>query len=545
MIRDLMRKWSAERTAFWGLVGAVVAYAALTLWLTRGASFTKEEFIYIGESNGFSPSSIMDPFGGHLTAITRLLFEVNLRVFGPAYVPFRLVVIVLVATVAALLFVLVRRRVGPLPALAAAVIVLFLGTTPEVMEGWTTMWVQATAAGLGALVVLDRGGRRSDAIACALLVVSVLSFSIGVAFAIGVAAWILAEGGRRRLWVAAVPLLVFAAWWLWALKFDEGFQTLSNILLVPTWAADSLAAAGSSISGLGVDLTKPVDPITIPLGWGRIVAAGCIALAVWGLRRRGPSPLAWAAGAFLVSMWFAEALSYSSETFTKRTPDLDRYAYPVSVGLLLFLAASHRGWVPSRRALVTIFGILLFALPVNIWQMRERGEVVRTESETAQARLAMIELEAANVSPDFRAIQPGDGVVPYAAGGYLAAVDRFGSFGLSLDELESASEDVRAAADETLGDIVRPALAVADVRRPECGPPAGEVELPTGGAVVSSEQGGDLMLRRFGDVASINAGNLAPGEPGAIDLPDDAADRPWYASVAGGTVSVCGNLKVP
>ena len=151
----LQERASSPHFALAALAVAIFAYAVLVLWLTRGASFTLEEITYVGESKGFDAREILMPYpGGHLIAVTRLIFEANLRVFGPEHLPFQLIVIALAATTSALLFALVRRRVGPFPALAAAVVVLFLGTTPEVIHGWATMWVQATAAGLAALVAL-------------------------------------------------------------------------------------------------------------------------------------------------------------------------------------------------------------------------------------------------------------------------------------------------------------------------------------------------------------------------------------------------------
>ena len=252
-----LQRLDSPRFATGALAAAILVYAVLVLWLTRGASFTCEEITYVGQSDGFAPREILAPFGGHLIAVTRLMFEANLRIFGPEHLPLQLAVIALTATSAALLFALVRRNVGPLPALAAAVVVLFLGTTPEVINGWATMWVQATAAGLGALVALERGSRRGDLLACMLLVAAVASFSVGVAFAIGVGAWILASGDRRRLWIALVPLALFAAWWVWALQFDEGNQSAANALLSPVWALDSLAAGAAALTGVGVDLTAP------------------------------------------------------------------------------------------------------------------------------------------------------------------------------------------------------------------------------------------------------------------------------------------------
>ena len=352
----IMEPAAAERSARVMLGAATAIYAVLVLWLTRGATFTYEELIYFGTSTGFDPGEILRPYdsGGHLIAVTRLLFDAGLRIFGADQLPFQLVVIALSAATSWLLFVLIKRRVGPLVALAAAVLILFLGTAPEVIHGWTTMWVQATAAGLGALVALDNNSRRGDIVAAILLVVAILSFSIGVAFAVCAAALVISRGERRRLWVAIVPLALFAIWWVWAQKYGGGGQSAVNVLLAPSWAADSFAAACAALSGLGVDLTDVPSLWTIDLGWGRIVAVGVLILAGLGVKRHGWTPLLWGAIAFVLFLWLGQGPLYSREPLSVRTPDLDRYAYPVGIGVLLVLAASFQGAVASRRTLLAI-----------------------------------------------------------------------------------------------------------------------------------------------------------------------------------------------
>ncbi len=532
---------SSERFARIALAASTLVYAVLILWLTRGASFTYEEITYFATSREFGLGAILEPYesGGHLIAVTRLLFDTSLRVFGAEHLPFQLVVIALAATTSWLLFAIVKRRVGPLPALAAAVIVLFLGTTPEVIHGWTTMWLQACAAGLGALLALDRRSRPADVAASLLLVIAVFSFSIGVAFAIAAAALILARGDRARLWVAIVPLGLFAAWWVWALKFDGGGQSAVNALLTPTWAADSLAAACASLSGLGIDLTGSPNLWNIDLGWGRIVAVAAIVLAVVGINRRGWTPLLWGALVFLLALWFAQALAYSSETFAKRTPDLDRYAYPVAIGVLLVLAASFHGAVASRRTLLVIAGLLAFALPVNLWQLRERGAAIREESELVRARLAIVDLERDLVDPNQLVAGPEGGIVQKPAGAYLASADRFGSLGFSAAELAAASEEARGVADETSQGILGLALTPVEGGGLTCEGGSAEVVVPTGESVLRADEGGAVKLRRFADTPTVEVGALRPDQAASLTLPDDAAPQPWIASIDTGTLEVC------
>jgi len=531
----------AERFARIALGAATAIYAVLVLWLTRGATFTFEELIYFGTNTGLDPGDILRPYdsGGHLIAVTRLLFDAGLRVFGADQLPFQLAVIVLSATTSWLLFVLIKRRVGPLLALAAAVLILFLGTTPEVIHGWTTMWVQATAAGLGALVALDNNSRRADIVAAVLLVVAILSFSVGVAFAICAGVMIVARGERRRLWVAVVPLVLFAAWWLWAQKYGGGGQSAENILLAPTWAADSFAAACAALSGLGVDLTDVPSLWTIDLGWGRIIAVVVLIAAGLGVKRHGWTPLLWGAIAFVLVLWLGQGLLYSREPLSVRTPDLDRYAYPVAIGVLLVLAASFQGAVPTRRILLVVAALAAFALPVNLWQLRERGNQIREESDLVKARLAVVDLERDFAAPDKFPVGPEGGVVTIDVGTYLAASDRYGSLGYSTSELETASDEARRAADETLqGEL---GLGLTPVARggSHCGDPSPQVTVPAGQSVLRADLGGNVKLGRFAAEPTIDVGALGAGQAGSLTLPDDGVSQPWTASIDAGTLRVC------
>jgi hypothetical protein len=526
----------SPRFAGRALAVAIVIYAALVLWLTRGASFTFEEITYVGGAKGFDLREILMPYnGGHLIAVTHLLFEVNLRIFGPEQLPFELVVIALTAITSAFVFALMRPRVGPLPALAAAIVLLFLGTTPEVIHGWATMWVQATAAGLGGLLALERRTRNWDVVACVLFALAIASFSVGVALALAAVVFLLTAGERRRLWVPLVPLALYVVWWVWAQQFDAGNQSFANLLIVPVWTLDSLAAGAAALTGVGVDLTREPVLWSVALGWGRIVAVALVVVAVLGIRRRGASPLLWAALTFLVVLFVAQALSYSWTPLERRTPDLDRYAYPIAIGIVLVLAASFRSWRPSRTAALAILGLAAFALPVNLWMLRERGAQIRAESDLAKARMTAIEIERDVVPPDLVATGSQGGYVTTRASDYLAAVDRFGSFGYSVPALTAAPEDVRTAADETLGAIVAPQLEPA--RGGSC-TGVGPVELG-GRTLLRSRTGGTVELRRFADTPAVTAGTLAPGQVAAIELPADSASQPWIASIAAGDLQRC------
>ena len=122
---------------------------------------------------------------------------------------------------------------------------------------------------------------------------------------------------------------------------------------------------------------------------------------------------------------------------------------------------------------------------------------------------------------------------------YLANVDRFGSFAYSVEELDAASPSVRQVADETLDSIVKPQISPVEVGKPKCTGERSEVEIPPGGAVLRSELGGAVSLRRFADESTIEVGTLAPGTPARIVVPFDGARRPWIASIGAGALEIC------
>ena len=183
------------------------------------------------------------------------------------------------------------------------------------------------------------------------LILAIASFSVGVAFAIGVGASLLATAGdRRRLWIPLIPLALFAVWWIWALQFDEGNQSLANALLSPGLGA---RLAGRRRRGADRRRSRPHGVVPAAVGRDRL-----------GTDRRRLRWSSWrssgSGGAAHRRCFGPESCSCSRSgsprrsptarlPLTRRTPDLDRYAYPVAIGIVLVLAASFRGWRPSGR----------------------------------------------------------------------------------------------------------------------------------------------------------------------------------------------------
>ena len=507
-------------------------YFALALYLARGVTFTVDELTYFGESSGFGPSALADPLEGHLTATTRFVYQLSLELFGPEHLPLQIFTAVSVVGVAALLFVLTRRWVGAPVALGAAVLMLFLGSTPGVLQGNATMWVHSTFFGLAAFAAFDRDSRPGDLVACAMLVFAVLSLETGLAFSMGIGVWALLRDGRRRIWVAAVPLLVYLAWWLWATKFDEGIVTVSNVLLIPAYTMNLLAAASSAMTGLGIDFTSPTLA-TVDDQWGVVLVPLLVMVGLWGTRQPGTrDPALWGVLTFIALFSISCAMAYG----LARRPDSSRYLYPLIVGMLVALAACWRGRPATPTAAAGVLGLVALALLPNLWLLRERGAELRALSEMTEATLTAIELEREAVAPGFTV----DIRVPVGAADYLSSVDEFGSPAPSPQVIADGSMDARAAADETLGQILSPSVVpVPDDLVAQCNTkPAPQVELQPGPNVLRSSTGGSLLLGRFAE-PSIEAGAMPARTPVLLMLPQKDAGQPWAASVPGAELETC------
>ena len=389
MIDSAGRRLDDERFALGVLLVAAGAFVALGLWLTRGGSFIVDELAYYSQASGYAPAALAEPFGGHLTAVNRLLYAVYTDLFGSSHLPFQLTTLVVNVGVAVLIFKLLARSVGAYAALAAGIAVLFLGSTPVGIQANAAMWGQATMFGLAGLLALGSGGRRADPLACAALVLAVLSLEVGVAFAVGAAVWIaIDDRSPRRLWIAAIPIALYAGWWVWALQFDQGFATLSNVLLAPAVAADSAAAALASLSGLGLDLVQGPSLSSASLDTGRVLVVGVLAIVGLALWRRPPGAAWWGTAAMLVVFWIALAIGYGP----LRGPEVTRYAFVVVAGLLPLVGWSVAGWRPDALARLGLALALACSLAGNLWLLRERGAEIRSASELSRARLAVVEL---------------------------------------------------------------------------------------------------------------------------------------------------------
>ncbi len=548
-------------------------WALLALLLVAGGAFLYrsghdqifwyDEWEFLLGRRGHSLSTFLEPHNEHLSLVPIVVYKFLLATTGmDGYGPYRLVLVLLDVLCAGLLFGYAQRRVGPWLALGAAALFLFLGPAWEViLWPFQIAWVAALAAGLGALLFLDRGDRLGEVAASVLLLVALASTGLGVAIAGGVLVEVLWRRDRfRRLWIPGIPLLLYVAWYLGYSSSHFSRRTLPD---VPGFIAD---AAASSVSAV-VGLAGPVIPLSEnSLSWGRPLAVVAVVALVWRLVRIGTvTPRMAMLLASLVGFWILTAVGRAGFAFTP--PYSSRYVYVGGAFVLLIAIELLRGVDIGRTAAILLGAALALALVANVGTLRDASRYLRERSDIRAANLGAIEMTRDTVDPGF---SPAPFIL---AGNYLAAVADDGSPAFSPAQIAVASEEARASADDNLVKIHK--IALTPGGRPATGgsPPAIEgaggvivrtsrscvtltpavyrstllkpglnVGVPASGLVLRASGGpADLSLRRFAAAfPDAPFGTLSPGGAATLRIPADRASQPWHLHIApAGRVSAC------
>ncbi len=546
------------------LAGAMAGAVAFLFWLQRDLAYADDGFNWLALSGTGTTKTLIEPYGGHLIFIPMTIYRAGLEIFGTSYTGFGVIQIALLLLLSGLLYEYGRRRVGPLLALPAAVIVLFLGSSWNVLMQ-PMLGIQffcGLVPGLAALLALERDDRRGDVAACALLVLATFSFEVGLAFVVGAAVGIALRDDRwRRAWIVAVPLLAYLGWRVWANQYGGTGLELANVLWLPAYAVDSLGNTAASLFGGSFWVGN--SPLTsgqltslkligfsserLAQGLFLLGLEVTVALLVFrALRRRGAVPATlWVALAILVTLWAEQGLALSPD----RTPGEIRYVFQDVVVLLLVVLEAARGIKATRLALALALALTLAGIAGNTFRFKEGREVLGPYSPPTNAAIAVVNLGGANVPPEFNpsveapeAFQPERGA-QFGAGPMQAVSEKFGSPGYSVAELLGKDESTRRSADlvaaRALGLRLTPAAdAPGDSCRRHEG--RGGFELPAGGAILIADRSTVLALHRFAGSYAVQIGRMTPGRAMKLSVPRDAAAVPWQAIAPGaGSVTFC------
>lgn len=541
------------------LTGALLASTILVLALSADITFFGDTWATLMNRRDLGPDTLFVPHNEHITVMQVLLQSMMLPIFGmSSATPEFVVLTIFLVVVAILLFVYVEHRIGPWPALLATSIVLFLGPAWEVLLWpFEIGFAGSMLFGLGMLLALEREDRRGDLIASGCLLAALAFSSLGIPFIAAAAVDILLKRRERGVWrramVFAVPVLLFAIWFLVWGSEAESHLSLRNVLASPRFVADLVAYGVAGMVGLGAS-PYGGEP---SLAWGYPLVIGLlVGLALRA--RRGVFPISfWVVGAAAAANWFLTAFNQ----FPGRTPIASRYVYATAIFVLLLAANALVGVRWGRRALGIAAAAALIAISVNLVVLKDGANYFRDQSVITKANLAALEIARRTVDPGFQLTPEVAGtasLVNIYAGGYLEAESEHGSPAYSPAELAMAPVEGRRRADIVLSQAL-PLYALIDrgaydsegarmgctVVEPGDPPSSPEVRLSPGLTRIEVPPGPDasFSLRRF---ASDEYPVPTEGGPGGsvteLRVPRDEAPRyPWYLLVeAALPVRVCG-----
>jgi hypothetical protein len=508
-----------DRVARPALAVAVVASALLVYHLTRGSSFSVDDWTWIDTRRGNNVHTFLAPYNGHLSLVPIAIYRLMFAVGGIGdFAPYRVLLLVVASATGVVIFEYARHRVGEFCALLVATLLLFLGPGwNDIMQPFQIAWLIAVASGILALSLLDRRRTGTDAAACLLILISISSTSVGVAFAVGIAVDIAVARRRwRDAWIVGLPLLPYV---VWALHYHPSEIQMSSITSAPANLAQTTAAAAAGVVGLsGV---TPTDLTGLALTFG----VPLLALAVAGAIVRTGTGWVWtrflSLAVTLVTFSLMTSLARSFQS-----PFESRYMYVVCVLEALMAVELARGLSVPLRAQVALAVLTLVAVAANIGVLRSGGSYFRGLGALTDATLGAVQLDRDRVASATRLPLYPLGVT--TAGQYFNAEHALGTPAYTVAQLQQASPPAQGAADAQLlsdRDVVLVGVAAPP-------PPAG-VAAPVERAV------GGSAARRGACATFMPAAALAPGQASALTL----RLNPGRVSVSAGAAPVAISVR--
>lgn len=534
---------------------AMAVAVALILWLERGTTYMSDEWGWINYAGDGSIGDMLRPLNQHLSVLVLLLTKLGLSIWGTsgAFLPFKLGGVAGVLACGALVYVFAKPRVGPLVALAPAMVPMYLGTATVILLqpliGLQVLY--SIAFGIGALVALDRKSLYGDIVACLLMVLSLASFSIGIAFLAGVAVAVLLPPDRRkRAFAFVVPALLYGAWRIWANKYGTGGgPELGNVPAVPFYIVDSIATNTTALFGLS-PLIGPgpgsslfldgfhFEQASIAFVFAAIEVVVMVFVARRVNRSRPTSPMLWATLTVLLVLWTIQGLVL----VPGRTPGESRYIYPGAVAMALLFAEVARSFRFTPLAVATILGLTVVGIVGNLPHFNYGRNLIENLAPRTLAYTGLMDLAGwRNADPEYIVSYDtpnaeGAGALSIPVSAYLEISERTGPLGDSPEQVLELGDDIREGADEVMVRMLRLEISPALGRPPrDCAavsPAAAHdgVRLPPGGAVLSATGDTPVLLRRFAERPHVEVGQLEAGKPGLLRIPVDreTARIPWF-----------------
>ena len=184
-------------------------------------NFFYDEWDFVTAYRPGQSVSILFPHNEHWSTIPILIWKLLFAMFGLRnHVPYEAVALGGHVACVLLLFALIRRRSGDLPAFGAAMVLLVLGSgSTDIIWAFQVTWTLSIAFGLLAMLLVDSSpvtlsGWRIVGISAA-LIGSLMSSGIGLGFLAAVTIELLVDQRRRpHLLAVVVPTVGYLAWFV-------------------------------------------------------------------------------------------------------------------------------------------------------------------------------------------------------------------------------------------------------------------------------------------------------------------------------------------
>jgi hypothetical protein len=569
------------------IAGAVVAAgaAALLLVASRGTWFYLDEWDFATRAAHLSAESIFYPQNQNCHATVVLLYRAILELFGfGTYVPLRLLMTALVVGIGLLGYSYARRRIGPWWALLPLAL-LVMGPAYEV-QLWPFQIGQllSGAAGLGALLLLDRDATRANrAAAAALLVIAVMSSSAGVPLVALVVYDRLLTPGRRLEALVSLPAIAAYGWWYAAYSTREPRpnQVSSQAFdAAARKAVDIGDGVMQSLLGLGSQGAKGALLGQI----GLVVLVVLVCWRIFSPYSKGRGRVV-ALAATLVSYWFLLAWGRPSLLGIEVSGRYLFLSQILVVLLLVEVAVGIASWLRDERARrprparigsaiagVALVVVAVLALVHNARTELDYGGILRQNARAMRGQVYGLFL-----LPDTRRasatvyLEALGSQIPRTGGQLFDLFDRFGGPTPAEADVKALPADARARADQALFRTY--AAPGPPGGEPGAGPPpavellAGEgarlrasgacvtIRAPRGHQVlvaVRPPEGGVSIANLGGVPLSVQARRYASDWDGParvdvaaktslnVSLVPDRGTAPWQLRVGGEAGRLCG-----
>ena len=521
--------------AAWSVLALVCAASILVLTIlgTR-LTFFNDDWYFLLQRPGLEGSSVLSPHNGQLVVGVDLSYKALVALWGFDQLPFRLLLSAAVSAVGVVVYLLVAERIGPLLGIVAATLIVFLGPAWEALLFYASIGpVAALAAGLAALLLLQRDTPRRNAAACALLAFSVALSGVGIAF---VAAAVVAVAIRRRptqLWIPAAPAAIWAAWSLAWGDDSTAEVSLSNVEHLPRYILDSASFGLASLTGLN---QGPSAELQAHL----LLAVSTFAIVLWLVRGGRPSSQLAVFAAAALAFWTLTGLGF----VTGREAFASRYQI-VSAALLVVIAAELlRPFRPNRWQSALVIVVAALALVSNLERLDEGYRYLSARSSAAKADIGAVEIARGRTGGDLRL------TTPVAYDDYLAGIttdryyeETYDHGPMSHYSPQQIAEPIPCCAAPPI-QFSRPPMRWSSPRPNRPAPPiaAGASPAAPGQSCRRAAPPSATSARGRSSSASAASAPSAPistsaGWPrdsaGTVTVPRDDAGRPWLLAAEG------------